>query len=193
MIESNAKEPNGEAAKSRNRRRDLVYRAGMVLQVLGLGALAVLYPMGSPFFSAGIMVFELGVLIAVVFLLVWISWIKRLLLAAVLLGIPLQIAGLFAPPDHAGTIILCGIGLVCVGAAGMAGKEAYCFGWREGWVLMWSFPVVVLANIFLRVNPVVNSLLFSSVFLLLLWLTGRKLRQPMPSPFATNRCGPPTI
>jgi uncharacterized integral membrane protein len=162
------------------RRHDISYRLGFVLQVLGAAALAVLYPMGSPFYTVGVMVFELGVLLSGIYLLVWISWIKKIVLGSVLIGIPLQVFGsLYAPEQYAGSIIIAGIGLVCVGAAGMAGKEAYCFGWREGWVLMWSFPAIVIVNLVLRENHLLNSLAFSAIFLMLLSLVGKKVRQPL--------------
>ncbi len=163
---------------SYGRRQDLSYRSGMVLQVVGAGILAVLYPMGNPFYSAGIMVFDLGVLLSGIFLLVWMSLIKRFVLGAILVGIPLQIAGLYAPPEYAGTIIITGIGLVCAAAAAMAGKEAYCFGWREGRILKWSLPAVVVLNLIARENRPINSLAFSAIFILFLSLTGKKLRQP---------------
>ncbi len=171
------------------RRHDFSYRAGMVLQALGIGALAVLYPLGSPFYTAGIMVFEIGVLLSAIYLLVWITWIKKFLLGAVLAGLPLQIAGLYAPPQYAGTIIIAGIGLVCVGAAGMAGKEAYCFSWREGWVLMWSFPAVIIVNVLMKENRILNSIAFSGMFILLLSLTGKKLGQPILERCAADACG----
>ncbi len=167
------------AGVSYGRRQDMAYRAGLVLQVLGAGTLAVLYPMENPFYSIGIMVFEIGVLLSAIFLLVWMSLVKRFLLVSVLAGIPLQIAGLYAPPEYAGYVIIAGIGLFCVGAAGMAAKEAYCFRWREGWVLMWSLPAVIILNLAARENHLVNSLAFSAIFLLLLSLVGKKLKQPM--------------
>jgi uncharacterized integral membrane protein len=175
------------------RRHDAAYRAGMVLQVLGAGTLAVLYPLESPYWSAGIMLFDVGVLLSAVCLLVWISWIRRIILGAVLIGIPLQVIGLqLAPPQHAGSVILAGIGLVCASAAGMAGKEAYCFAYREGWVLMWTFPAVMLANIAAGAGRIVNSLAFSGIFLLLLSLTGRKLQQPLLPKCPAAADGPPS-
>jgi len=174
------------------RRHDISYRTGLVLQVLGAGALAVLYPLASPFYSAGIMLFDLGVLLSAVHLLVWMSWIKKIILGSVLIGIPLQVIGLqMAPPEYAGSVILIGIGLVCVGSAGMVGKEAYCFAYREGWVLLWSYPVVIIVNLVARENRVINSLAFSAVFLLLLSLTGKKLKQPLLSKCTTDVCVPP--
>jgi uncharacterized integral membrane protein len=174
------------------RRHDVSYRAGLVLQVLGAGVLAVLYPMASPFYSAGIILFDLGVLFSAVFLLVWISWVKKIILGAVLIGILLQALGLFAaPPQYAGTIILIGIGLVCVSSAGMVGKEAYCFGYREGWVLMWTFPVLIVVNLVARENRIFNALGFSATFLLLLSLVGKKLKQPLLSKCTIDVCGLP--
>jgi uncharacterized integral membrane protein len=180
------------AGISYGRRHDLSYRTGLVLQALGAGLLAMLYPLESPFYSAGIMLFDLGMLLAAVYLLVWMSWIKKIILGAVLIGIPVQIIGLHvAPPQYAGSVILIGIGLVCVGGAGMVGKEAYCFGYREGWMLMWLYPIVVLVNLAARENRVFNSLAFSAAFLLLLSLTGKKLKQPLLTSCPTTVCGTP--
>jgi uncharacterized integral membrane protein len=174
------------------RKHDIFYRAGLVLQVLGVGVLAVLYPMTSPFYSAGIMLFDLGVLFSAVYLLIWMSWVKKIILFAVLIGILLQALGLFAaPPQYAGTILLVGIGLVCIGSAGIVGKEAYCFGYREGWVLMWTFPVLIVVNLFARESRIFNSLGFSATFLMLLSLAGKKLKQPLLSKCAADVCGLP--
>lgn len=171
------------------RRHDILYRAGMVMQALGLGILAVLYPLQHPFYTVGIMLFEAGILLSAVYLLVWISWIKNIILGSAIFGIVLQIAAYnFAPEQYAGNIIIAGIGFVCVGAAGLAGREAYCFAWREGWVLMWSYPVVVFANLLWRESRVFNSLAFSALFLLDLFITGRKLRQPVLTSYTPNVC-----
>jgi len=174
------------------RRRDIAYRTGLVLQVLGAALLAVLYPLESPFYTIGIMLFEAGVLLSGIFLLVWMSVVKKLILGSILMGLALQIAGFYVQEQNAGLMILAGIGLVCVGAAGMVGKEAYCFGYREGWLLMMvGFPVMVLANLAGKENRIFNSIGFSALFLLLLSLTGKKLKQRLLSPCATNVCGVP--
>jgi uncharacterized integral membrane protein len=174
------------------RKHDISYRAGLVLQALGAGVLAVLYPMASPFYSTGIMLFDLGVLLSALYLLVWMTWVRKIILGAVLIGIPVQIIGLqIVPPLYAGTVILIGIGLVCIGSAGMAGKEAYCFGYREGWVLMWTFPVLIVVNLFARENQIFNALGFSASFIMLLSLFGKKLKQPLLSTCTTNVCGTP--
>jgi hypothetical protein len=73
------------------------------------------------------------------------------------------------------------------------GKEAYCFGYREGWLLMTiGFPVMVLENLIGRENRVFNSLGFSVLFLLLLSLTGKKLKQRLVSSSPASACGVPS-
>ncbi len=164
------------------RRHDISYRTGLVMQVLGAALLAVLYPQESPLYTLGIMLFEAGVFFSAIYLLTWRRSVKAFLLVTTTIGLALQVAGsFFAPEQYAGSVMIVGIGFVCIGAAGMAGKEAYCFGHREGWLLaMIGFPVMVLTNLIGRENLIFNSLGFSILFLLLLSLTGRKLGQPLP-------------
>ena len=170
------------------RRHDISYRAGLIVQVLGAAVLAVLYPLESPFYTIGIMLFNAGALLSGVYLLVWMSWVKKIILGSILIGIPLQVIGLYGPPQYSGTIILAGVGLVCVGAGGMAGKEAYCFNYREGWMLLWLYPILILANLVGKEHHVFNALGFSAAFLLLLSLTGKKLKQPLLSACTTDAC-----
>jgi uncharacterized integral membrane protein len=119
------------------------------------------------------------------------GWAKKAIVGFVMAGLALQVGGTFAPEDYAMTVIVAGIGLVCAGAAGLAGKEAYCFGYREGWMLMWGYPVVVLAVLLGLGGGVFNALAFSALFLLILSLTGKKLRQPLLSPCTTDVCEAP--
>lgn len=179
------------AGISYGRRHDISYRAGLVMQALGAAVLAVLYPLANPFYTIGIMLFNAGALLSAVYLLVWMSWVRKIILGSILIGIPLQLVGLYAPPQYSGTIILVGIGLVCVGAGGMVGKEAYCFAYREGWMLLWLYPILILANLLGKEHHVFNSLGFSAAFLLLLSLTGRKLKQQILSSCSTNVCKMP--
>jgi uncharacterized integral membrane protein len=174
------------------RRHDISYRAGLIVQVFGAAVLAVLYPMANPFYSVGIMLFNAGALLSGIYLLVWMSWVKKIIMGSILIGIPLQIIGLYAPPQYSGTIVLAGVGLVCVGAGGMVGKEAYCFAYREGWMLLWLYPILIIANLLGKEHPIFNSLGFSAVFLLLLSLVGKKLKQPLLSKCTTDVCVPPT-
>ena len=177
-----------------DRRHDIAYRTGLVLQVFGAAVLAVLYPLENPFYTAGIMLFELGVLLSAAYLPVWMSWVKKVIVGSVLIGLVLQVvAYLVGPEQYAGSAMIAGIGFVCAGAAGMVGKEAYCFGYREGRLLMMiGFPVMVLENLIGRENRIFNSLGFSVLFLLLLSLTGKKLRQRLLSSCTANVCGVPS-
>lgn len=183
------------AGRVYGRRHDISYRAGLVMQALGAGISAVLYPLDNPLYTAGIMLFETGVLLSAAYLLVRISSIRIFILISVVAGMLLQIIGsLFAPEQYAGTVMLAGIGLVCAGAGGMAGKEAYCFGYREGWMLILAgFPIMVLANLLGKENRILNALGFSVLFLLLLSLAGKKLKQPLLTACSpTDACNKPT-
>ena len=191
MTDPTLEEQIAMAGITYRRRHDISYRAGLVIQVLGAAVLAVLYPMANPFYSIGIMLFNAGALLSAVYLLVWMSWVKKIIVGSILIGIPLQIIGLYTPPQYSGTIILAGIGLVCVGAGGMVGKEAYCFAYREGWILLWLYPILILANLMEKEHRIFNSLGFSAAFLLLLSLTGNKLKQPLLSNCTTGVCKAP--
>jgi uncharacterized integral membrane protein len=138
------------------------------------------------------MLFETGVLLSAIYLLVWMRPVKIFIVSSVIIGFIMQVAGYFAAPEHAGLVMIAGVGLVCVGASGMVGKEAYCFGYREGWLLaVFGFPIMVLANLVGRENRIFNSLGFSILFLLLLSLIGKKLKQPLLSKCSTDVCGSP--
>jgi uncharacterized integral membrane protein len=120
------------------------------------------------------------------------SWVKKIILGSVLIGIPLQVLGwLYAPEEYAVAVIIAGIGFVCVGAGGMVGKEAYCFAYREGWMLLWLYPILVLVNLLGLSHPVFNALGFSAAFLLLLSLVGKKLKQPLLAKCTTDKCPAP--
>jgi hypothetical protein len=116
--------------------------------------------------------------------------VKKFILISVVIGLIVQVAGYFAASEqHAATVMIFGIGLVCAGASGMVGKEAYCFGYWEGWLLaLAGFPVMALVNLAARENVIFNSLGFSMLFLLLLSLTGKKLKQPLLSKCTTDVC-----
>ncbi len=185
--------PGAAVARTYGRQHDIPYRAGIVLQVLGAAMLAVLYLLEHPFYTAGIMVFEAGVLLSALFLLVGRPWIRKVIVGSVLLGLALQIAGcLFVQEQYAGSAIVGGIGFVCAGAAGMAGTEAFCFGYREGWLLMAAgYPIMVLGNLFSKENRIFNGTGFCLLLLLLLSLAVRKLRQPLSASSPAGRGGLP--
>jgi len=192
MADPTLEEQIAFAVLTYRRRHDISYRAGLITQVLGAAVLAVLYPLESPFYTLGIMLFNAGALLSGVYLLVWMSWVKKIILGSILIGIPLQVLGwMYAPEQYAVSVMLIGIGLVCVGAGGIVGKEAYCYAYREGWMLLWLYPILVLANLIGMSHPVFNALGFSAAFLLLLSLTGKKLQQPLLSKCTKNVCGMP--
>lgn len=58
--------------------------------------------------------------------------------------------------------------------------------------MMIGFPVMVLENLIGRENRIFNSLGFSVLFLLLLSLTGKKLKQRLLSSCTENVCGVPS-
>jgi len=159
------------------RRHALAYRTGLVLQVLGTAVLSVLYPLQSPFYTIGIMLFEAGVLLSGIFLVARMSAMKWIIIGSIIAGLALQIAGFNVQEQYAGLMIIAGIGLVCAGAAGMAGNEAYGFAYREGWLLMVALAFMVLLNLLGKENQLLNSIGFSLVFLLLLSLVGKKLKE----------------
>ena len=192
MTDPTLEEQIATAGLTYGRLHDISYRAGLVMQILGAAVLAVLYPLENPFYTIGIMLFEAGALLSGIFLLVWMSWIKKIIVGSILVGIPLQIwGGLYAPEQYAVQVIIIGVGLVCIGAGGMVGKEAYCFSYREGWMLLWLYPILVIANLLGKEHHVFNALGFSAAFLLLLSLVGKKLKQPLLSPCPTNVCKAP--
>jgi uncharacterized integral membrane protein len=173
------------------RRHDIAYRAGLVVQVLGAALLAVLYPLENPFYTIGLMLFESGVLLSAAYLLVWMRTVKIFILGSVVVGLALQVAGyFFADEQNAVSIMIVGIGFVCIAAGGMAGKEAYCFGYLEGWLLMvFGFPFMVLVNLLSKQDHLLNSIGFSTLFLLLLSLVNKKLGQRLLSNCASDVCG----
>jgi len=193
LITSTREEQISLAGLTYGRRHDFTYRTGLILQTLGAALLAVLYAVGNPFYTTGIMLFEVGVLLSAIYLLVWIGMVKQVIVGSVMIGLALQVAGSFFVPEHqAGTVIIIGIGFVCAGAAGMVGKEAYCFGYPEGWLLaILGFPGIIIANLLGRESRQFNTVGFSIIALLLLSLTGKKLRQKLISPCTKNACGIP--
>lgn len=179
---------NNAGGSTSGKKQDIAYRAGLVIQLLGAAILAVLYPLGNPFYSLGIMLFEVGVLLSAASLIRKRSWVGKAIGTTVLAGIALQVSGFYAPEEYAGILLLSGIGLVCAGAAGIAGKEACCTGYREGWILMLVLFLLVAANLFGRENQIFNAVGFSALFLILLSLAGKKLRQPLAAD-ASSICG----
>ena len=64
MANPTLEEQIATAGLAYGRRHDISYRAGLVMQVLGAAVLAVLYPLESPFYTVGIMLFNAGALLS---------------------------------------------------------------------------------------------------------------------------------
>jgi len=74
----------------------------------------------------------------------------------------------------------------------MAGKEAYCFGCRENWVLaICGSTFMVLVNLFGTENRLFYFPSFLILVLLFLPLTGKNLKHEFLSSRTTNICGSP--
>lgn len=166
---------------------DIIYRSGYVLGFIGIAVFAYSYVFNEiSIMWLAIPVFYSGTLISSVFLLVWKKEIKIFILGCVVSGIVLGIAYALHFRRDAEVLII-SMGLVLAGLAGLYGKEAYCFHFREGWILMWSFPVIILSNIVVysigEGNNQTARLIFSAVYLILTFLALsfliKKLRQPI--------------
>lgn len=156
----------------------ILFRLGLIVQVIGLAILAVLYPLENPFFTIGIMVFEIGVLFASVPFLGSCSWLDKAVCFLTIIGILLQFLGFYAPEEYAGLIIISGVGIISAAASVITGNMLYSLKLNRGlFVLVILFLVMPLINILFNVNHVLNAAAFSSLFILLLFFTGKTLRQ----------------
>lgn len=132
---------------------EFLYRTGFGLQALGLAAL--LFSQNPLWCAAGYTLINAGVLLSGWLLQVYIREIRAFVLMVTVIGCLLQVAGI-------------------------AGKEAFCYRFREGWYLM---PVLALVIIAFLVQYATDFTLASQVSLavalaLQLSLTVRKFRMP---------------
>jgi uncharacterized integral membrane protein len=128
--------------------------------------------------------FYAGSLISSLFLLVWKKEIKIFILSCVILGIITGIIYIFVKNPE---ILVISAGLVLAGLAGLYGKEAHCFHFLEGWILMWSFPLIVFSNLLIyglnAQNNVAVHFIFSAVYAIIAVMSFsfliKKLKQPL--------------
>jgi uncharacterized integral membrane protein len=128
--------------------------------------------------------FYAGSLISSLFLLVWKKEIKIFILSCVILGIITGIIYIFVKNPE---ILVISAGLVLAGLSGLYGKEAHCFHFFEGWILMWSFPLIIFANLLIfglkAENNGVVHLVFSFIYgimaLLAFSFLIKKIKQPL--------------
>lgn len=164
---------------------DIIYRSGYVIGFLGILLFALSYLFSNwQGFALGISVFYLGSLISGIFLLVWKKEVKIFILSCIILGIIFGAGFLFFRNPE---ILIISMGFVLAGLAGLYGKEAHCFHFIEGWILMWSFPFLIFANLLLYGLELQNNdsvhIIFSIIYLVIMLLALsfliKKLRQPL--------------
>ena len=164
---------------------DIIYRSGYVIGFLGILLFALSYLFSNwQGFALGISVFYLGSLISGIFLLVWKKEVKIFILSCISLGIIFRAGFLFFRNSE---ILIISMGFVLAGLAGLYGKEAHCFHFIEGWILMWSFPFLIFANLLLYGLELQNNdsvhIIFSIIYLVIMLLALsfliKKLRQPL--------------
>lgn len=173
---------------------DITYRIGYVLQTIGSAGFVFMYWMSSRFMIIPLVIFMAGIALSSLYLLVWKAEIKRFILRVTIGGIALQILSMLIQPVSAfysEKLFFLGLGLTLAGGAGLVGKEAYCFRFNEGWLLLMVYPLAVIPNLFglsgYRYNLVISSL----VAILQLSFLRRKLSQPLLKPCEGNVCGTP--
>ncbi len=164
---------------------DIIYRSGYVISFLGIFLFWVSYLfLNESGLFGGISLFYIGALISGIFLLVWRKEIKIFILSCIIIGIFLSFMYLFLKNQE---ILIVSIGFVLAGYAGLYGKEAYCFHFNEGWILMWSFPVLIFTNLIIYGTGygrnVITHDIFSVIYLIIVILALsfliKKLRQPI--------------
>jgi len=176
------------------RKYDITYRIGYVLQSLGALGFLILYYLNLKLQIIPLVIFESGIALSSMFLLVWKAEIKRFILRMTFAGIALQISSIFVNPIdafYAEKMFFLGLGLTLAGGAGLVGKEAYCFRFNEGWLLLMVYPLAVIPNLFgfstykynLGISVIITILQFSFL--------RRKLSQPLLKKCEGNVCGLP--
>ena len=165
---------------------DIIYRSGYITGFVGIVLFVFSYVFLNIYgFYAGIIIFYAGTLISSLFVLVWKKEIKIFILSCVILGIFFGLAYLFIYRNT--EILIISMGLVLAGLAGLYGKEAHCFHFAEGWILMWSFPVLVFANLLIYGFNAENAYAVRTVFCIIYFIIMllafsfliKKIRQPL--------------
>ncbi len=165
---------------------DVIYRSGYIIGLLGIVLFVFSYRVSNwQGLDLGTSIFYLGSLISGAFLLVWKREIKIFILSCMILGVIFGISYLlfFKNPE----IAVISAGFVLVGMAGLYGKEAHCFHFIEGWILMWSFPLLIFVNLLIYGLGLQNNnsahttlfIIYIIIMLLALSFLIKKLRQPL--------------
>lgn len=169
---------------------DITYRVGYVIQTLASIHFVILYYFKSHLSSYALGLFEAGITLSAMFLLVWKASIKRFILRCIFIGIILQIASLFNIP-FSEKVFFIGLGFTLAGGAGLAGKEAYCFGFMEGWLLLVAYPLAVIPNLLGLSSHSYNLGIAVVITLLQISFLRKKLSQPLLKSCEGSVCGLP--
>ena len=187
------KEQIKEAGIYYPRSYDIIYRIGYVFQSIGAVGFLILYALRSEAYFIPLTIFETGIAISSVYLLVWRAEIKRFIIIMTFSGIAFQIISLFL--SHYTVfhekIFFLGLGLTLAGGAGLVGKEAFCFRFNEGWALMIVYPLSAIPNLFGFSSFSYNVILSFIVAMLQLSFLRKKLSQPVLKKCEGNVCGLP--
>jgi uncharacterized integral membrane protein len=176
------------------RKYDITYRIGYVLQSLGALGFFILYALGSKLQVIPFIIFESGIALSSIFLLVWKVEIKKFILRMTFAGIALQISSIFIQPlnaFYAEKMFFLGLGLTLAGGAGLVGKEAYCFRFNEGWLLLMIYPLVVIPNLLGFSSYKYNLVISGIITVLQISFLRKKLSQSLLKKCEGNVCGLP--
>jgi uncharacterized integral membrane protein len=176
------------------RKYDIAYRVGYVLQSIGAIGFVVLYGLQSNLQIIPLVIFNSGIALSSIYLLVWMAQIKRFILIMTFFGIALQIISIFINPISAfysEKIFFLGLGFTLIGGAGIVGKEAYCFRFNEGWLLLIVYPLAIIPNLFGFASYNYNLVFAAIIAVLQLSFLRRKLLQPLLKKCEGNVCGLP--
>lgn len=176
------------------RKYDITYRIGYVLQTIGAIGFVVLYGLQSKLQAIPFIIFNAGIALSSMYLLVWKAEIKRFILRMTFAGIALQIISIFINSINAfysEKLFFLGLGLTLAGGAGLVGKEAYCFRFNEGWLLLMVYPLAVIPNLFGLGSYNYNLVVSGVIAVLQISFLRRKLNQPLLKHCENNVCGLP--
>lgn len=178
------------------RKYDITYRIGYVLQSIGAIGFVILYGLQSKLQIIPLVAFNSGIALSSIFLLVWKAEIKRFILRMTFAGIAFQIISVFIHPINAfysEKLFFLGMGLTLAGGAGLVGKEAYCFRFNEGWLLLIIYPLAVIPNLFGFASHKYNLVVSGIIAILQLSFLRKKFSQPLLKKCEGNVCGLPEV
>ncbi len=176
------------------RKYDITYRVGYVLQTIGAIGFVILYYLQSELQVIPFVIFNAGIALSSMYLLVWKAEIKKFILMMSFWGIAAQIISIFINPISAlfsEKLFFLGLGLTLAGGAGLVGKEAYCFRFNEGWLLLMAYPLAVIPNLFGFAQYKYNLVISAIIAVLQILFLRKKLSQPLLKKCEGNVCGLP--